>query len=333
MSCTKASSSATHHTERRHRHSAVSAVCVSSHIRDKESMKRDSSIITYPGNEALASALAAHGGEVVEVEVRAFPDGESYVRILDDIQDRVVTIACTLHQPDSVFLRLAMMAHTARDLGAARVELVAPYLPYMRQDERFHVGEGVTSIYFAQMLSELFDALVTVDPHLHRWECLEDLYSLDPTVVSAASSAAEWVREHVDTPLIVGPDAESEQWAQALADHLDCPYVIFEKVRRGDREVDVTSRDLEGVEGRDPVILDDIISTGRTMAQTVRLLRERGMRAPVCLGVHAVFSDDAERLLIEAGAREVLTCNTIDHPTNRIDLCDEIAQVWAALTV
>ena len=286
-------------------------------------------IVSYPGNEALAEALALRARvEPAPLELRAFPDGESHVRLGGPIEGREVTVVCTLHQPDALFLRLAMIASTARDLGASRLVLVAPYLSYMRQDERFRPGDGVTSRYFARLLSGIFEELITVDPHLHRWSSLDEIYTLQARRVSAAPAIAGWVREHVEAPVIVGPDAESAQWVEALAAQLEVPSVVLEKVRHGDRDVSIDAAGLEAHEGCAPVVLDDIVSTGRTMAETVALLAERGFEAPRCVAVHAVFADEAGELLREAGARELVTCDTIPHPSNAISVHSLIAEAW-----
>lgn len=287
-------------------------------------------VLASPGNEELARVLAGDEHELVEVEVRSFPDGESYIRIHGDLEGRDVTIVCTLHRPDRVFLQLALIAHTARDLGARRLCLVAPYLSYMRQDERFRQGEAVTSRYLARMFSMWFDELITVDPHLHRWKSLDEIYDIPTHHVSAAPSIAAWVAANVERPLIVGPDAESEQWARSLADALDAPCVVLEKVRHGDREVQVSGRlDAEHLE-YSAVLVDDIVSTGRTMVEAIKVLLEDGFSAPICVAIHAVFSDDAARHVARAGGEALLTCNTIAHESNGIDVWHEILQCWSA---
>src|SRR6185503_12811188 len=121
-------------------------------------------------------------------------------------------ILCTLADPDAKFLPLIFAAATARELGAARVGLVAPYLAYMRQDRRFNPGEAVTSRYVAKLISGAFDWLVTVDPHLHRYGALGEIYTIPTRAIHAAPLMSDWIRRNVPDPLIVGPDSESEQW-------------------------------------------------------------------------------------------------------------------------
>lgn len=149
-------------------------------------------IIAMPGNDEVAHELASHlGVELGCCEIRRFPDGESFVRTDSEIKGREVAIAGTLDRPDDKFLTLSFLASTARELGAARVGLVAPYLAYMRQDKRFHPGEAVTSEHFARLLSQQFDWLVTMDPHLHRRKSLSEIYSIPTGVTHAGPAIAD----------------------------------------------------------------------------------------------------------------------------------------------
>src|SRR5262249_38616457 len=154
---------------------------------------------------------------------------------------------------------------------------------FMRQDSRFQPGEGVTSTYFAHLLSGAVDWLVTVDPHLHRWGSLDAIYTIPCRIARAAPAIAAWVRREVGRPLLVGPDAESEQWVAAVAALCDAPFLVLEKVRRGDRDVEVSPPDVARHDGRTPVLVDDIISTARTMIATLRHLSAAGAPAPVCV--------------------------------------------------
>src|SRR5690606_2963085 len=133
--------------------------------------------------------------------------------------------------------------------------------------------EGLTSVYVARLLSDLVDDLVTVDPHLHRYRALGEVYRVPTRVVASAPRIADWVAAHVERPVIVGPDAESAQWVDAVAAAVGCPAVVLEKVRRGDRDVSVTvpaRGSSDPLRGRTPIILDDILSTGRTMVEALR---------------------------------------------------------------
>jgi ribose-phosphate pyrophosphokinase len=293
-------------------------------------------VLALPGNESLAEGLAARlGAEVGRVRLHRFPDGETYVRVETPLHGRDVTLVCTLPRPDEKLIPLLFLAATVRDLGATRVGLVAPYLAYMRQDRRFREGEGITSAYFARVLSAAVDWVVTVDPHLHRRTSLDEIYSIPSAVVHAATHISAWVRQTVRRPVFVGPDEESAQWVRDVADGAAAPFIVFQKVRRGDRDVSVTVPDVEHWREHTPVLVDDIISTARTMIVTVRQLIAAGLSAPVCVGVHAVFASGAYDELRASGSSVIATCNTIPHASNAIDLTgaltDSVRQLGAQL--
>lgn len=276
-------------------------------------------------DETLFSNVAAGlNAEHGSIEHRRFPDGESYVRILSECAGRDVVILCGLDHPDNKLMSLLFAAATMTELGAQRLTLVAPYLPYLRQDRAFHRGESVSARHFGALVARYFDALVTVDPHLHRIHDLAGICPITCRVVPAAPAIAAWIKARVSRPVIVGPDAESRQWVAAVAELAGAPYVVGEKVRRGDRDVTVALTDTQAVAGRTPVLIDDIISTGRTMAAVVELLAGAGKVPPVCVGVHALFDDATLTLLQRAGAGMVVTCNTIAHASNAIDLAASI---------
>ena len=289
-------------------------------------------LFALPGNEAFRSRLLQNlDGEAGALEYRRFPDGESYVRLGSEVGGKHVVMVCTLNAPDDKALALLFAARTAKELGAARVGLVAPYLAYMRQDKRFRPGEAVTSTHFAAFLSSAFDWLVTVDPHLHRRGSLAELYSIPAKVVAAAPALAEWIRDNVAQPLVVGPDEESEQWAAQVAADCGAPHVVLRKTRLGDRDVRIEAPPLGAWRGRIPVLIDDIISSGRTMALAAGKLREAGFDAPVCAGVHAMFSPDALATLRSTGAGPIVTTDTIEHETNAIDISSLVARSMISL--
>lgn len=291
----------------------------------------DPLLVAMPGNETLAGALAAKlGCDLGHVEMRQFPDGETYLRLVTSPEGRAVAMVSTLDHPNDKLLSLLFAAATARELKASKVGLVSPYLAYMRQDRRFKPGEAVTSRQVAHLLSDAFDWLVTVDPHLHRYGSLAEIYSIPTRVIHAAPLISQWIRTNVANALIVGPDSESEQWVAAVAKDADAPHSVLEKTRHGDRAVEIRLRGLDQWKGRTPVLVDDIISSGRTMLEAIRLLIAQGWAAPICIAVHGLFADQADVLLARAGAR-VVTSNSVPHPTNGIDatalLADAINQI------
>jgi ribose-phosphate pyrophosphokinase len=275
-------------------------------------------MLPMPGNEAMAAAIAAClPGELGKLETRRFPDGEIYMRIPGDVQGRDVYIVCTLADPDPQFLGLAFAAATARELGVRSINLVTPYLAYMRQDIRFRPGEAVSSRHFAQLLSGLFDRVITIDPHLHRIADLAEIFTRPTRVLQAAPLLGEWVKAHVSNPLLIGPDSESEQWVTAVGAHARAPHVVLAKQRLGDRDVKIAVPDLSRWQGRTPVLVDDMISSGNTMLVAAAQLAKLGFARPICLTVHALFADDAYARLM-AVSQAVVSTDTIRHDSNGI---------------
>jgi ribose-phosphate pyrophosphokinase len=252
------------------------------------------------------------------------------VRLERGCAGQVAVIACTLDHPDEKLLPLLFLADAARELGATAVGLVAPYLAYLRQDRRFREGEAVASRTFAAVLSGHLDWLVTVDPHLHRYSSLAEIYNVPATVVHAAPALADWITANVERPLVVGPDEESRQWVQDVAGRIGAPCVVLAKTRRGDRQVEVSVPDVGGHRDRTPIVIDDIVSSARTMVEAVGQLRAAGLGPPVCIGVHAVLAPGAEQAVLEAGARALVTTTTVRHPTNAIDIASLIVPALRA---
>lgn len=282
-------------------------------------------LFAMPGNEDFARLLADRlDAELGEIETRSFPDGETYLRLKADPIGREVALVCTLDRPDGKFLPLLFAAHAARALGASRVGLAAPYLGYLRQDRSFMPGEAVTSATFARMLSSAVDWLVTVDPHLHRYASLDEVYTVPSRAAAAAPLLAGWIEANVATPVLIGPDAESRQWVSEVAGLAGVPFQVLEKQRLGDLQVKVSPPDRDLLSNRTPVLVDDIVSSARTMIEAAVHLRELGCPAPYCVAVHAVFAIDSYTRLSDAAAR-IVTTNTVPHASNGIDVSALVA--------
>ena len=280
-------------------------------------------LIAMPGCEAATMRLATPlSAELGHAAVSRFPDGESYVRLYTPVHGAEVAIVCTLDRPDEKLLPLLWLAIAAREGGARRVGLIAPYLPYMRQDVIFKAGEIRAAEHFAALLNPVFDWLVTVDPHLHRISHLSNVYCMPTVAVEAAPAIGAWIQTHVQAPFLIGPDEESRQWVAHVAGICQAPWAALTKTRHSAWHVEIA--ELPNIPTHCvPVLVDDIISTGRTMLAAADLLRRAGKPRPVCVGVHAVFAADAYSQLCEAST-EVVTCDTIPHPSNQIALTEPL---------
>lgn len=279
-------------------------------------------------HESVQQVCDSLDATVLVIDYHRFPDGESYVRVIEEdgggLDNARIIIVSNLHQPDDKMLQLYFLCETLREMGVTRIELLSPYLPYMRQDIRFKPGEGITSRYFAKWVSQFIDRLITVDPHLHRYNALSEIYSIETELIHASGSIARWVDKHIKDAILIGPDSESEQWVKAVAEEAKCPFLVLEKIRRGDRDVEVSVPDAARFRHCTPVLIDDIISTGKTMLQTALHLQSAGLKKPICIGVHAVCSDTDYQHLKAGYIEKVVSCNSIPHESNAIDIMPSI---------
>ncbi|MBS3913784.1 MAG: ribose-phosphate diphosphokinase [Bacteroidetes bacterium] len=278
-------------------------------------------VFGFPGNEFLAESiireLQVEKGDFV---YRHFPDGESYLQVKSDVKGKQAIIFCSTYKPDDKWIPLYFLAQNLRDNGIAHITLVAPYLAYMRQDKIFHSGEGISGKYFAKLISSLVDELITVEPHLHRWKALSEIYTIPCKALHPTTLIAEYILKHVENPVLIGPDIESTPWISEISRFISVPYFILEKERIGDERVKISLPEIGTYKNYNPVLVDDIISTANTMIETIGALQEAEMAFPVCIGVHAIFAGNAFMQLQHSNAKDIVTCNSIPHESNKIDV-------------
>lgn len=237
----------------------------------------------------------------------------------------------SLDRPNEKLIELLLVARHARQLGVARILLVTPYLGYMRQDIAFQPGEIVSQKIIGGFLAELFDAVITVDPHLHRISHLQEAVPLTQAIaLSAAPSLAALVAGRRQQPLLMGPDAESAQWVESAGKAEGLEHAVCSKVRRGDTQVEIALPDI-AVRGREVVLLDDVASSGRTLAAATRLLLAAGARSVDVAVTHALFAGDALEVMQAAGVGEVWSTDCIAHPSNAVPMAPLLAQALLPL--
>lgn len=284
-------------------------------------------LLYFDEHAALARRLARLAGYAMRrIEHRHFPDGESLVRVGSELKRRQLVIVQALNQPDAKLFPALLAAAACRDGGARDITWLVPYLPYMRQDKAFHSGEAVAARVLARLAGQHLDRVVTVDPHLHRIQRLQDIFSIPVHVVSAMPAVARFIHRHLKDPVVVGPDVESKQWVSQVAAMENLDVSVLKKRRVSGTRVRIRWEVPPELRQRTFVLIDDIIASGGTMAEVIRQLRHSGCRKVACIGVHPVFAAGAAQKIRKAGALSIVSCNTLPHPTNRIDIAPLLAQ-------
>ena len=290
--------------------------------------------------QELAQACGQPSGEVKR---HRFPDGE--LRLTLPFAEpgtsgsrpipKTVVLYRSLHDPNEKLIEVLLIASQARAWGVRKLVLVAPYLAYMRQDISFHPGEVISQRQVGRLLALDFDAVITVDPHLHRIERLDEAM---PVRRALALSAAPVLARHVADALrdecsaeglvLIGPDGESAPWIAAAAQVLGCRHGVCSKVRHGDHEVQIKLPDLP-VQGQRVVLLDDIASSGRTLAVAASGLLKRGAASVDVAVTHALLAHDALDVIRQSGVRHFWSSDSVEHPSNAVRLAPLIAPALA----
>jgi ribose-phosphate pyrophosphokinase len=282
-------------------------------------------ILGFPGYERQAQALArALDVPLAGIDLHHFPDGEMRLRLPEDLSSHLV-FCLSLDLPNDKLIALMLAAKTAREMGAGRLTLVAPYLCYMRQDKAFNPGEAVSQRIVGDFLAGLFDDLITVDPHLHRVHDLAEAVPVKRAIaLTAAGLLGRYFAERPRRPLLVGPDQESEQWVRAVAEPGGLDYVVASKTRSGDRSVSIQLPPADYA-GRDAVLVDDIASTGRTLAVAAGALIEAGVARVDVAVTHALFADDGLAVIKAAGVTDIWSTDSVLHESNALQLAPLLA--------
>lgn len=288
-------------------------------------------ILTFPDYEEQARRLADKlQVDCRVIELHHFPDGESLVRLPTNLEKQVILYR-SLNQPNDKLIELLLTSRTARQFGVERLILVTPYLCYMRQDTANRPGEAVSQRIIGQLLADLFDDVITVDPHLHRIDRLDQAIPLKNAIsLTAADEIATFLRQELTSALLIGPDQESEQWVSRIAEKTGFDYAVARKRRLGDKSVVITLPDVD-VAGRQVVLVDDVASTGRTLARAAQGLKRAGAVEVMVAVTHALFCGDAEQTLKQAGVDKIWSTDSISHHTACIHLDELLAQAMKTL--
>lgn len=287
-------------------------------------------VVGGSASKTLAEKVSKNlNSEFLSIEKERFPDGEIYVRVLGDVEGQeTAVIQSTYYPPNQNYMELFLLLDAVRDLGAEKVSAIIPYFAYARQDERFKSGEAVSLRTVAKLImSAGADEVFMVDLHAHRIESAPELFEIPARNLTAAPTLGRYIDNEyeLEDPVVMGPDGEAKQWAERAGEAIGAEWDFMVKKRLGPKEVEITPRELE-VEGRDVLIIDDIISTGGTMMKAIEILEDHGARDMYVACTHPVLSDNALENVRNAGAKEVIATDTIESEISKVSVAPVIAE-------
>ena len=273
-----------------------------------------------------------------KLEITKFPDGEKYVRYHDKVENEDVVLIHPMGlTPDELFIEYLLICSALKDGKAKSIVTFVPYFAYARQDSRFNPGEPGSFHLVSKIIDDLgIDMIYTIDLHLQRVNDLSELIKNTPTKnLSAVPDIATWIKNNagLNNPIVLGPDEESEQWAKVAAETIGVDYEIMIKTRYSATEVSITTKEGKPlpVNGKDVVIIDDIISSGGTIIEAVKLVKEAGAGKIVVGCTHPVLRgktqfDSALANIYNSGVSIVVGTDSVPSQVSYVSIASVIAK-------
>lgn len=263
---------------------------------------------------------------LIEVTYKRFPDDEFYVRILDDVKGEDVLIVQTTY-PDTKIVELLLMQDAVYEAGANEITVALPYFGYSRQDKKFEEGEPISARAIAEHISLHADYVITVDPHK---EHLLDFFNVPAYSCSAVVEIAKYLKEK-DVDFVLAPDKGAKKRAQQAAGIIGCEYDYMEKTRIDGTTIKIKPKNLDA-KNKNVAIIDDIISTGGTMAKSIRELKKQGAKKVSVACTHGLFVGGAKEKLLSAGCDEIISTDTIEDEFSKVKTAPCIAEMFLKIS-
>ncbi len=277
-------------------------------------MKVFSTFFSKKLGKKIAENLSVPFGEI---EKTVFPDGETRIRVKEMVVDEnIVLVACPGSDPDSFYMELFFTVDALKRSGASRVILVLPYLAYQRQDHEFREGEAVSLDVIAKVLKNVgVSELVTFDLHSIK---IPEVFEIPVIHLSALPLFAKEIKKiGIKDSSLVSPDMGGIRRIKILSELLgNLPFATIEK----DRDLEsgkVSSIKHEGEIAKKVFIVDDVISTGRTIEAAIDLLKKNGAQDLYVFATHPVFSGNAKEILQNIDIKKIYVTDSIVVPKDK----------------
>lgn len=283
------------------------------------------SVIAGPSSPGLAEKITKRlGAQLVQAELHFFSDGESKIKIGRTTAKNCIIVQSTYPPTDTHLMQALMIAKKCADDGAGDICAVIPYLAYARQDRAFLEGEVVSVALVAKLLEAAgVRHVVTVDIHSQ----LAMSHFADMRNVSSIPLLAERANAmKLQRPIAVSPDAGGADRAKEFAKYLKTDMVALKKSRdRNTGEVTIDGKLEVNIAGRDAILIDDMISSGRSIIKAAEVLRKNGAGRIYAMCTHALLIGDASKKIKAASVQDIIATNSVPSEYAKVDLSPAIA--------
>ena len=275
-------------------------------------------VVSGSTHQRLGVALAQEtGAEFCGVINKRFPDGERYVRVLRNVAGHDVAVVQNTFPDDSI-VELLLILEALRESGAKSITTIIPYMGYARQERTFQRGEAISARAIARPVGALSDRVFTVSVHTDE---VLSFFGCPTQDIDGLQEAVRYLKGF-KPGLVVAPDEGAREWCARAAKELKAPLHVMSKIRVDDRTVETDSGKVK-VKGLTVVILDDIISTGGTIASAARLLKNAGAGQVLAACTHGLFIEDAANRLRVCD--DILSSDTLEGVYTRYSIAPAIA--------
>jgi len=268
-------------------------------------------VIAGNAHPVLAKAIVEGlGSTLCEADVTRFPDGETKVRILEDVRGTDVFVIQPTSPPQNEnLMELLIVLDAARRASAEEITAVIPYFGYARQDRKHEGRVPITAKLVANLIATAgATRVLTMDLHASQ---IQGFFDIAVDHLYAAPVFVEYLRKNFGDDLtVLAPDPGAIKMASGYAKYLGAEIALVEKVRVSDTEV-TGGKVVGDIKDRNVVIVDDMITTGGSMSQAIKAARSNGARHIVVAATHAILLDKAIERLAEAKADEIVVTDTI----------------------
>jgi len=282
-------------------------------------------LIAGPASSYLAEKLAPLLGiKLMNIEHKLFPDGESYIRFAEDVSGEDLLVVQGTHPPqDRHLMQAFLIADAALDLGARSISLICPYLAYARQSRRFLEGEAISSKTVLKLLHESgYRRVYTVNVHSPS---IAEGMLIQLIDIRAEKALADHLKKmSLESPIIVSVGKGGKEMANALAREMKTEYAVA--ISKRDRVTGEVSIEIEKISAETAIVVDDIISTGGTMAKLIKALKEMEVKRVYATCIHALLIGEAVKKILDAGAERIIASDTIPNKYAEYTVAGVIAE-------